>query len=189
MPHIPAPAVWEQVEETVTHPPPQVLVIGGVAVDVSCDTVAAPALHTSNPCSITESLGGVANNVAYALHLSGTPTRLVSCIGNDVSGRWIKEQIQARGMDTSGLTVSPTAATARYVAVNDASGNLFVAAADMHAIASMSAATLTAAITASDAPCVILDGNLGAKSTVSILRHCHKTNTKGTPPPPSPPLT
>ena len=195
MPHIPevsavsaaqtAPAV--SAVNAVVHPPPKVLVIGGVAVDVSCDMAAAnPGLHTSNPSRITESLGGVANNVAYAMHLSGTPTRLVSSIGNDLSGRWIKEQVQARGMDTSGLAVSATHGTARYIAFNNAAGDLFVSTADMNAISAMSPVDLIETITAANTSWVVIDGNLGAETTTELLNHCRKAGIKGVPCPSHP---
>ncbi|KAF8534280.1 Indigoidine synthase A like protein-domain-containing protein [Trichophaea hybrida] len=196
MPHIPtatstttkkAEAVIESKEGNINVAEnPEVLVIGGIAVDICCDYTpyssgTAPALHTSNPSRISESLGGVANNVAYAMHLSGTKTRLVSSVGDDISGRWVLEQIRKRGMDTSGLSISSAYQTARYVAINDAKGGLFTASADMAVIEYMAASTITDAITRSGARWVVIDGNLLPKTITAVLRHCKKRNIKGSP--------
>jgi pseudouridine-5'-phosphate glycosidase/pseudouridine kinase len=72
--------------------PADILVAGSVAVDLSCDythTTAAPdpAMHTSNPASIRQSIGGVGHNVALAAHLAGGPrlrVRLCSLVGDDL---------------------------------------------------------------------------------------------------------
>jgi pseudouridine-5'-phosphate glycosidase/pseudouridine kinase len=202
MPHIPPPpsvsatarekAVPAKKEEpsTAGHivdtQQPEVLVIGGVAVDVSCDytprtsSAPTPVLHTSNPSIITESLGGVANNVAYALHLSGIKTRLISSIGSDVSGAWVREKMQARGMDCRGLTVSSAHNTARYVAVNDGNGGLFVASADMTVIEKMDWDSIKDSLrAAAGVEWVVIDGNIVPETLVHILRHCRKAGIKG----------
>ena len=195
MPHLPLPAEQSidparRVEGHETGPGivrnPDVLVVGGVAVDVSCDYVppsstSTPTLHTSNPSRITESLGGVANNVAYAMHLSGTKAKLISCVGADIAGRWVLEQVRTRGMDTSGITTSKTYSTARYVAVNDSSGGLFIASADMEVIDQMSASQITSEISSSGAGWVCIDGNLSGETIVEVLRYCSKREIKGPP--------
>jgi pseudouridine-5'-phosphate glycosidase/pseudouridine kinase len=69
-----------------------VLVAGGVAVDLSCDYTspkpgdASPQLHTSNPASITQSIGGVGHNVALAAHMASSRTRVGFCsmVGDDM---------------------------------------------------------------------------------------------------------
>jgi len=178
MPHIPQPEV--EAKPVAPPPPPEVVVIGGVAVDVSCDTSSpTPALHTSNPSTITESLGGVGNNVAYALHLSGARTRLVSSVGVDLSGSWVRERVRERGMDTEGIITHPSHATARYVAVNDANGGLFVASADMGVIEQLETANVTEAIKATAAEWVVLDGNLSRQTTKGVLEYCLKSGIKG----------
>lgn len=175
---------------------PEVLVIGGIAIDLSCDytpsystppsssplssgvSSSIPSLYTSNPSRITESLGGVANNVAHALHLSGTKTRLVSVVGDDIFGRWTIDQLEKHGADTSGLSISYEHSTARYVTINDSTGGLFVASADMQIISSMSADNLLNEIERSDARWVCIDGNLSAEATTAILRYCKKIGIK-----------
>lgn len=70
-----------------------VLVAGGVAVDFSCDyTISdrsggeSPQLHTSNPASISQSIGGVGHNVALAALRACSQTRVKFCsmVGDDM---------------------------------------------------------------------------------------------------------
>lgn len=69
-----------------------VLVAGSVAVDLSCDYSSskpgdvAPQPHTSNPSSISQSIGGVGRNVALAAHSVSKQAHVKFCsmVGDDV---------------------------------------------------------------------------------------------------------
>ncbi|EAQ93242.1 hypothetical protein CHGG_01477 [Chaetomium globosum CBS 148.51] len=121
--------------------PVDVLVAGSVALDLNCDyaggKTVTPALHTSNPSSISQSVGGVGHNIALAAHrISGDgKVRLCSMVGDDIAGSTILSTLRATGLDTSSIrqlgTEFPSARTAQYVAVNDADKNLVMAMADM----------------------------------------------------------
>ena len=115
-----------------------VVVAGSLAVDLSCDyspiidADATPALHTSNPASISQDIGGVGHNIATALHYAGTKVRLCTPIGNDLAGTAVLTNLKARDFDIAGVRVIPgNTTTPQYVAVNDKNKNLFVAMADM----------------------------------------------------------
>jgi pseudouridine-5'-phosphate glycosidase/pseudouridine kinase len=121
-------------------PRADVVVAGALAVDFSCDyapfTTATsqtdPLPHTSNPAVITQTLGGVAHNIAKAVHLLGTPVRLHSAVGDDLSGRAALAQLREEGMSVSGIETLPAPSrTAQYVAVNNANKDLTLAMADM----------------------------------------------------------
>lgn len=80
--------------------PAHILVLGSVALDLSCDydphqegdaseaeNDVLPKIHTSNIATISPSVGGVGHNVALAAHLAGglgSPVKLCSAIGNDL---------------------------------------------------------------------------------------------------------
>lgn len=121
-----------------------IFVAGSTAVDLSCDydgTTSAPAptpsLHTSNPAVVTESVGGVAHNVAIASHYCGAKVRLCSIVGADEAGRYVLEALGRRGLDTGDVKVlGPESRTARYVAINDKQRNLFLGMADMKVLES-----------------------------------------------------
>ncbi|KAM0342779.1 hypothetical protein ACHAPU_009271 [Fusarium lateritium] len=120
-----------------------ILVAGSVAVDLSCDYApksgdTSPVPHTSNPSSISQSIGGVGHNVALAAHSVSkhARVRLCSMVGDDVAGKTILNGLRASGLDTTyirelGREYHGSNRTAQYVAVNDANKNLVMAMADM----------------------------------------------------------
>ncbi|RJE21281.1 IdgA domain protein [Aspergillus sclerotialis] len=122
-----------------------ILVAGSVAIDLACDYHGenrvfgeTPRLHTSNPGSILQSIGGVGRNVALAAHRASTGTvRLCSMVGNDHAGAIIMKSLQSTGMDTSAVRQldqgahHPSSRTAQYVAINSSDKNLILAIADM----------------------------------------------------------
>ncbi|KAL4927396.1 pseudouridine-5'-phosphate glycosidase/carbohydrate kinase family protein [Aspergillus undulatus] len=116
-----------------------ILVAGSLAIDLACDYVPAaghttPALRTSNPAVIGQSLGGVGHNVAFASRSLGSSVMFCSVVGDDLSGRAALASLQQEDLSTSGVKVLPAssgARTAQYVAVNDATKDLHVAMADM----------------------------------------------------------
>lgn len=127
-----------------------IVVAGALAIDFACDykpladtpsnATVSPQLHTSNPSIITQTLGGVAHNVARAAHLIGGDVLLCSAVGNDLSGRAAIAQLKSEGFQTAGIqTLDDTNAyrTAQYVAVNDAHKNLSLAMADMSILESI----------------------------------------------------
>ncbi|KAK2793651.1 hypothetical protein FQN51_001162 [Onygenales sp. PD_10] len=129
-----------------TIPKPNVLVAGSLAIDFACDYTPlskksnpsdTPALHTSNPSTITQSLGGVGHNVALAASYVGSSVLFCSVIADDLSGR-----AALAGLEKSKSTLHPQgiqilnpsttgARTAQYVSVNDAKKDLMLAMADM----------------------------------------------------------
>lgn len=117
-----------------------VIVAGSLAIDLSCDYIQSPTqnlssqpqLHTSNPASITQTLGGVGQNIATALHYLGSSPRLCSSMAADIAGSAALKILAERGLQTAGIqTRSPDYHTAQYVAVNDAKKGMVLAMADM----------------------------------------------------------
>jgi pseudouridine-5'-phosphate glycosidase/pseudouridine kinase len=129
-----------------------VVVAGALAVDFSCDyapfttstSQTDPLPHTSNPAVITQTLGGVAHNIAKTVHLLGTPVRLHSAVGDDLSGRAALAQLRAEGMSVSGIKTLPAPSrTAQYIAVNNANKDLALAMADMSILEKVSKDTVS----------------------------------------------
>ena len=117
-----------------------VIVAGTLAVDLSCDYMSPkyaaksiePQLHTSNPASIRQSLGGVGQNVATALYYLKSSARLCSSIADDIAGSTALKMLADRGLQTIGIQKMTTGShTAQYVAINDAQKKLVLAMADM----------------------------------------------------------
>jgi pseudouridine-5'-phosphate glycosidase/pseudouridine kinase len=118
---------------------PDIIVAGALAIDYSCDfkslaghnSTQTPQLHTSNPAIISQSLGGVAHNVAKAAHYCGAKVSLLSVVGDDLPGRVAVQQLAAEGMETNGIKSTNSGRTAQYMAVNDTNKDLVIAMADM----------------------------------------------------------
>ncbi|KAK4892370.1 hypothetical protein LTR27_009204 [Elasticomyces elasticus] len=119
-------------------PAPNVFVAGSLNVDLSCDfsprsssSDHSPELKTSNPATISQSLGGVAHNIARAAHLMGANVQLCSAVGDDLSGKAALEALTTVGMSDAGVKVMPDTRTSQYVAINDGKKDLVLAMADV----------------------------------------------------------
>ena len=113
---------------------------GSLAIDLACTykpesqstEIRVPQLATSNPAVITQSLGGVGQNVARAMHYLGTSVRLCCAVGEDAAGFAALEMLKKSGMQVAGVQqISGGARTGQYVAVNDAKKDLVLGMADM----------------------------------------------------------
>jgi sugar/nucleoside kinase (ribokinase family) len=73
------------------------MIIGGCAVDITCTVSANSQQHaltrSSYPGRLQRTLGGVGCNIARVAHQCGINTNLVSVIGDDTDGYWIKEAL------------------------------------------------------------------------------------------------
>ena len=132
------PAVIQ--DKTLSSDATDVIVAGSLAIDLSCDFVPTntpaalhqPQPHTSNPASIRQSLGGVGQNIATALHYLKTSVRLCSSVADDIAGSTALRMLADRGLQTSGVQKLTTGfRTAQYIAINDAHKSLVLAMADM----------------------------------------------------------
>ncbi|KAI4216965.1 MAG: hypothetical protein LQ351_000914 [Letrouitia transgressa] len=116
-----------------------VVVAGSTAIDLSCDMITpkgansmiAPIAKTSNPARITQGLGGVAQNVATAIHYLGASVHLCSLVGGDSAGSTILDLISTRGLSKSNILRRPSLRTGQYVGVYDAHKDLVLGMADM----------------------------------------------------------
>ncbi|MCJ1281806.1 hypothetical protein MMC26_001129 [Xylographa opegraphella] len=119
----------------------EVFVAGSLAVDTNCNynpdrksrnTSGNPDMHTSNPAIITQSLGGVGQNVASALHYLGKPPQFCSAVAADASGQTAVQMLANRGMRVDGVkSLHDGSRTAQYIAFNNTANELVSAMADM----------------------------------------------------------
>ena len=133
---VPPPGLEQTMLETARA---DVVVAGSVAVDLACnycptgDESTFVTTGTSNPAVITQSFGGVGQNIAVAASYAGADVRLCSIIANDIPGQMARAYLQRQGLSLDGIHVAQGPFnTAQYVAVNDKHKDLFVAMADMH---------------------------------------------------------
>jgi pseudouridylate synthase / pseudouridine kinase len=165
------------------HSPTDIMVIGSMAVDLTCTlpnvSTNSLQLHTSHPARMHTSVGGVAHNVALAAsYASSNPVRLITALGSDPDGTWLREYAQNIGLDVK--FISANAETARYVATHDKDGDLLFAAADMRIIETFRTEDLKQEIRRGKPKFVAFDGNISPESIKAILEESGH-ETKGMP--------
>ena len=80
---------------------------------------------------MTESIGGVGQNIATAAYYCDISVIFCSTVGDDEAGNFARKTLEEKGMDTQGIITVKTGRTARYIAFNDTQRNLAIAMADM----------------------------------------------------------
>lgn len=105
----------------------KIVCIGSVLIDelYFCNEIVIAG--TSNPAISMKSLGGVITNIAQHLALLETDVELITVIGNDTDGQWIKNELsQSRIKIDHSLHVNDN--TGKYVSILNNDGSLFTAA-------------------------------------------------------------
>ena len=169
------PPNWNTPPPAEEYAPVDILVIGSMAVDLTCTMSNAlrnsMEMQTSHPAKIHTTAGGVAHNVALATsYASSCSVRLVTSLGSDPEGAWLRDYAQNAGLDVA--FISGDAETARYVAIHDKNGELVVAAADMNRIESLKNEDIQREIRRARPSFVAFDGNISPSSIKAILEEC-----------------
>ncbi|KAH3900060.1 uncharacterized protein SCODWIG_01698 [Saccharomycodes ludwigii] len=170
-------------------PRPSSLVIGSVAIDTYCKMNAEGGnLKDSNPGAITNSIGGVAYNITLASTLacnrsSTTSTRLVACVGNDLSGKTVLHDLSQKGIDTKGLKIDDSSSnnTAQYVSFHDKGGELIIACADMKIATQIPIAHIESQILETMPKVVVTDANISTTTLSGIIALSKKNKEIGKP--------
>ncbi|MBN1372032.1 MAG: carbohydrate kinase family protein [Anaerolineaceae bacterium] len=119
-----------------------VLVVGAAGMDTVGMLDEAPHLRASNSARVRLSFGGVARNIAENLACLGQPVQLLTAVGADRSGRQLLYHTGDCGVDVSACITVDDAATASYLAIYDADGNLHMALEDMRVLKALTSAVL-----------------------------------------------
>lgn len=121
----------------------EVLVIGSLVADISClhapfdPESKDPKQGSSNPAKITQSVGGVAHNIALAANYIGASVLLTSVVGSDPAGNFLIAELEKEGLATGGIITiespkgSDDVRTGQYVGNYDAEKNLIFGMADV----------------------------------------------------------
>jgi pseudouridylate synthase / pseudouridine kinase len=164
-----------------TDTPVEIMVIGSMAVDLTCTlpnvTAKSLRLHTSLPAQMHTSAGGVAHNVALAAsYATSSSVRLITALGTDPEGAWLRQYSENAGLDVS--FIKGEAGTARYVAMHDREGELITAAADMRITEQFKEDDIKRSIQNGKPKWLAFDGNLSPSSIQVILSEAGD-NTRG----------
>lgn len=151
------------------HTEPYAVVVGGAAVDVKARSLAAARLHTSNPGSVTRTLGGVGRNIAEGIARLGSRVYLVAAVGQDPDGADLLTRTSQAGVDVSQVVASHHP-TGTYLALLDHDGELVAAVSDFTATDTLGLAEIAGARDLiAGAAVVVVDGNLPAAIVVWLL--------------------
>jgi pseudouridine kinase len=140
---------------------PRVACIGGLHIDITAMSLDPIRPATSNPVRTSARYGGVAANVAQVLAALGDSVVLCSAVGDEAAGSTLETVMRGKGIDTAGVVKVRGSVTARYTAVVDPDGSLFVGIADAAIYDRLGGEWVATALGAAD-PCDIwvLDTNL-----------------------------
>lgn len=108
-----------------------ILCIGAAHLDRKAYAQTAIHLKSSIPVSVHTTLGGVARNVAENLARLQMPVTMLSRVGRDKEGDWVRTRTQELGIHIAGITRSDTHSTASYTALLDDTGEMVLGLADM----------------------------------------------------------
>lgn len=144
------------------HRPPSVVVVGSVNRDYVCRVPAIPRPgQTLLGAELRLGSGGKGGNQAVAAALAGAPTSLIARVGDDADGEALLADLEAAGVDVSGVGTSTAAATGvALVMVADDGENAIVVAPGANAELDGDAvrAALTGRLAAGDV--VVLQGEI-----------------------------
>jgi pseudouridine-5'-phosphate glycosidase/pseudouridine kinase len=158
-----------------------IMVIGSMAADLTCTlsdiSFSSLQLQTSIPSEMHTSAGGVAHNVALAASYTTTRSvRLVTALGSDPQGAWLREYAENVGLNVGFLPGRYE--TARYVAIHDKHGELVTATADMKIIEGLNEQDVRREIQRGKPKWLAFDGNLSSSSVKVILEETN-SNARG----------
>lgn len=142
----------------------QIVAIGGANVDRKFSIVGNVKLGTSNPASVSESVGGVARNIAENLGRLGNRVSLITTLGDDHDGRLIEQSSKAY-INFDLVEKLKEEATGSYTAVIDDHGELVVAMANMSIYNQLSSEILKKhEAILQKASCIVIDLNCPAQT-------------------------
>jgi ribokinase len=102
---------------------PKIAVIGSIITDLAVQTTHVPVVGEN---LLAESLqigpGGKGANAAVAVARAGAEAVLIGCIGDDEFGRMEMAYLDQEGVDLSGVTIHPEAATGVAIIMIDVEG-------------------------------------------------------------------
>ncbi len=150
----------------------QVVVVGGVNIDIGARSAGKLRMKDSNPGYVRTSFGGVGRNIAHNLSLLGVDTELLTALGGDDYARAVSQSCRALGIGIGHALEVPEAHTSTYVYINDESGNMALAVSDMAICDCLTPDYLARNLgLLNDAALVVADTNLPEQSLAYLAEH------------------
>lgn len=103
-----------------------VICIGAALVDELFHANEELLLATTNNAAVTKTAGGVSRNIAHQLAVLGVPVQLITVVGSDSDGDWLKSTCTKAGVKTD-ATITRDGLSGKYTGVLGVDGSLFTA--------------------------------------------------------------
>lgn len=155
-----------------------VICIGAALVDELMYASEPLLKRTTNNVSISRTPGGVARNIANQLALLNVPVQLISVVGNDADGNWLKQNCIGTGIGIDMLLVEHIA-TGKYTGVIDSDGSLFTAMINKLSVDLITPAYLEHHATyLKTASFILVDANISIESLEWLIAFCNAYEPK-----------
>ncbi|KAJ3125774.1 hypothetical protein HK098_008234 [Nowakowskiella sp. JEL0407] len=153
------------------------VIVGGIVMDICSKPTpkleSDLTLATSHPGKVTKLVGGVAKNIAEACFRTRGNPFLVSAVGNDSWGDWIKSDVKNIGMEVLGIE-RKDGQTAIYSSLLNGKGELISAVADMDILEHVSMPHEVENILGEKPSVICFDGNLSVSEITRILQYANQ---------------
>lgn len=103
-----------------------VICIGAALVDELFHTTSELLLSTTTDATVTKTAGGVSRNIAHQLALLNVPVQLITAVGNDSDGDWLKQVCTAAGVKLD-ATITRNGLSGKYTGILNVDGSLYTA--------------------------------------------------------------
>ncbi len=103
-----------------------VICIGAALVDELFHATEEMLLATTNDAFVTKTAGGVSRNIAHQLALLDVPVQLITVVGSDSDGEWLKQVCAAAGVQLD-ATITKDGLSGKYTGILNVDGSLFSA--------------------------------------------------------------
>ena len=103
-----------------------VICIGAALVDELFHAKEELLIATTNNAVVTKTAGGVSRNIANQLAILGVPVQLITVVGNDSDGDWIRNDCKSAGVKLD-ATIVREGLSGKYTGILNVDGSLFSA--------------------------------------------------------------
>lgn len=103
-----------------------VICVGAALVDELFHTTSELLLSTTTDATVTKTAGGVSRNIAHQLALLNVPVQLITAVGNDSDGDWLKQVCTAAGVKLD-ATITRNGLSGKYTGILNVDGSLYTA--------------------------------------------------------------
>jgi pseudouridine kinase len=103
-----------------------VICIGAALVDELFHASGKLLLSTTTDATVTKTAGGVSRNIAHQLALLDVPVQLITAVGNDSDGDWLKQICLSAGVRLD-ATITRNGPSGKYTGILNEDGSLYTA--------------------------------------------------------------